>query len=509
MLESFRRGQRWLTLALVIFVGGVFVFFMGVGGGLQSGGPTGNAVVELGDTRMQVTDFQRLRARHEQAYRQQAGDQFDARAVSGLLDSQTLRTMVETVVMAESAKQLGMRVSREEIQRLVRSWPDFRNESGKFDKDRFASYASYEFGSQRVFLDVMRQDLLRQKMVGLLYAQASVSPSELRDAALYGLEEVRIAYVAVDTASLPEGTDVDEAAIQTHLEENRDALRATYEEQLETYSVPEQVTARHILIRADSDGDSEALDEARARAIATRERVMGDEAFEDVAKEVSEDPGSSASGGDLGTFARGVNAAKLEEAAFSLEPGDISDVIQSEFGFHIVKVEAHEPASTRSFEEVGPELARSHVESELAASTARVLAEELAAAVAAGQSLEEASRERDLSLERTVALRRRPDGFIAGLGAAPEILDSAFTLSIDAASSAEIFEVANRLVLIQLLERTMPDADALEATIDQLRNNLLQAKRSRMIQDWIDTRREELETSGQLLVNAGLVISDT
>jgi peptidyl-prolyl cis-trans isomerase D len=509
MLESIRKGQRWLTLVLVTFVGGVFIFFMGVGGGFQQGGPTGNAIVELGDTRMAMVDFQRVRSQQEASYREQLGDQFDPRAAAPFLDSQALRTLVESAILVNSARDLGLMVSRQEIQRLVRQSPAFRNESGQFDKDAFVSYAEYEFGSQRLFLEIVRQDLLRQKMIGLLYGLASVSDSEAREAVLYGLEEVRIGFVDIEAERLPDGETLDESEVAVFFEANRDALRVRYDQDITEYQIPEQARARHILVQVGRDASEEEVAEAKARIEAARERIVGGESFEAVAKEISEDPGSRDRGGDLGLFARGTHSDAIDEAAFSLDPGSYSEAVRGDAGFHLVLIESREPSSTRSFDEVGLELARTDTEKQAAGARARALADELSAAIAGGESLETAARARDLTLERTTMIKRRPDGFVPGLGGAPEIQSTVFALDMESPSSGDVFEVGTRLVLIQLLERSMPDATTLDEAIASQSEILLSSKRNQMIQDWIDRRRETLETNGDLLINSSLVLTGT
>ena len=165
MLNSLRRGQRWLTLFIVATIGVVFVFFMGWGGGGGGrSGPAGTAVVELGSVRFEVADFQRLRARQESVYRERLGDEFDSRAARFFLDSSTLSNLVDGAILAESARELGMRVTKQEVQRLVRSSSGFRDESGRFDPKQFDSFARYEYGSQRAFLEVVRNELLGQKL---------------------------------------------------------------------------------------------------------------------------------------------------------------------------------------------------------------------------------------------------------------------------------------------------------------------------------------------------------
>ncbi len=507
MLEQMRKGQQWLTWIFVIAIGGVFVLFMGGGFGAGSGpGPAGDVVVALEDFRYTASDFGRLRTQQEEMFRQRLGERFDPKTAASFLDSQTLQLMVESAVMAESARELGLRVTRQEIQRLVRSTPTFRNESGKFDPERFEEFARWEYGSQKAFLGMMRQDLLRQKMVGLLFNQASLSEGEARDAALYALEEARIAYVKLDTQNLPGGEGPDEAAISAHLEANREALRATYDERSLEWAFPEQSHGRHILVRFDPEDKSDARAVAEKQINEARARIEGGEDFAAVAREVSQDPGTREEGGDLGFLSRGEHHPRIEEALFGLEPGTVSEVIETDGGLHIVQVEERRPAGTRSFDEVAPELAREAVERAAAARAARAAADALAAAVAGGQSLEDAARERELTLERTAMLKRRPDGFIPGLGGSPELLDAAFALDMAAASSDRIFEVGPNLVLIQLLERSTPDAETIEQTVSEQRDMLLSRKRQQVIEEWIAERRSTFEESGRLTVNPGLVI---
>ena len=510
MLESIRKGQRWLTLLLVAFVGAVFVFFMGVGGQFGPGSPSGNAVVQISDTQMLEGDFNRLRARLEQFYRDEMGEQFDGREQEDALNALALRELVNQVVLAHSARELGIRVDREEIQQLVTQSPEFRDDTGRFNKDAFVEYAKWEYGSQRAFIERMRIDLLRQKMIALLYDQASVSPSEARDAALYGLEQRRLAYVTLDPTQLPPGdpqAEIDDETVTAWVEANNESLQSAYQENSDQYAEPAEATARHILIAVDRDADPEAVEAARTRAEAARQRLAGGEDFAAVALEVSEDEGTREDGGALGSFARGERISEIDEAAFALQPGDLSEVFQTDAGFHVLRLDSLQPERTRPFDEVAPELAREEILQQRANERAQQLSVELADAIQAGQSLEEAAREQDLTLGRTPLFTRRPDGFLPGLGAAADVMDTAFTLDLDRPSSPTVHRVGNQLVMIQLTEHNMPGAEELDATVEQIQPNLLDAKRNRMVQDWIETRREALEKNGDLLVNSSAVIT--
>jgi peptidyl-prolyl cis-trans isomerase D len=508
MLNSMRKGQRWLTLIFIILIGGVFVLFMGVGDGFRRGRPTGNAVIELGDIRIQTSDFFRLRNQNEENMRERVGDEFDATAMRAFLDAQTLRNLEDGVILADGAQELGLEVPTEEIKRIVQNSQAFRDESGRFVPAAFEAFANREYGGQRNFLEVMRQDLLRQKMMRVLYEQASVSPAELELAARYELEQVRLAFVALDTETLP-GEPLSDEVVAAFLAEHEEEVRGVYSERADLYIRPEQVHARHILIEVDPDADEAAIEAARDEALALRARLLEGEDFAAVAQIESDDVGTLEDGGDLGFFTRGQNFAAFDEAAFSLQPGDLSEPIRTDKGFHLILVEERREAGSTPFEEVAMELARELATKAAAGERAQQTASALAEQIRAGESLEAAARGRLLTLERTDMLRRRPDGFVPGLGAAPEILAAAFALDADAPSSARVFTVDSQLVLIQLLERSTPDEDALADAILAAEQQLLDDKRNRMIQDWVDARREQLRASGELLVNTELVIANS
>ncbi|MEZ4289974.1 MAG: SurA N-terminal domain-containing protein [Myxococcota bacterium] len=123
MLESLRKGQRWLTLLFVSVIGLVFVFFLGTGGGFGPATPAGNAVVQLDELRLTQTDFARERAATEAQLRAQLGDAFDQIGGSQFVDAQALGALINKVVLADAASELGLHVTREEIRRFVQSSP--------------------------------------------------------------------------------------------------------------------------------------------------------------------------------------------------------------------------------------------------------------------------------------------------------------------------------------------------------------------------------------------------
>ncbi len=505
MLESFRKGQRWLTGLFVLLIGGVFVFFMGLGQPLQ-GGPSQGMVVELGDIRMSVPDFLRVREQQAETYRDQLGDQFSSKVGRAFLDSQALRVLVDRAILAHDARELGLRVGKEEVQRVIAQSPGFRDEEGRFDSKGFNDWVEYTYGNQRNYLEFMRRALLWQKMVQLLYAQGEVSPGEARAAALHRLQEVRLAFVALDTESLPADEAPSDEAIARYSTENEEALRALYEERIDRYQREAAIRLRHILFELGPEPTPGEIEQAQADAERTLERLEADEDFAALAQELSEDVATREAGGDLGFLEPAALAPELAEAAEGLAPGERSGIVRSDRGLHLLVLEERREAGTQAFDEVRDELAREGAERAAAAERADRLSDELATAIREGKSLEDAARDLDLPLDRTGAVRRRPDGFVVGIGASKDLLSTAFALDpMGIPSVPDIFEVGSRLVLIQLVERIEPDEDTLNDTIQQEQQRLAEAKRGAFVQSWIESRRSALVESGALRIDNSVI----
>ncbi len=129
-------------------------------------------------------------------------------------------------------------------------------------------------------------------------------------------------------------------------------LKAYYEKHKSEFMQPEQVRARHILIKVPAGADKKKWEEARKKALEIRAKLLKGESFSKLAQKYSDDPGSKARGGDLGYFGKGRMVPEFEKAAFALKKGEISQPVKTTFGYHIIKVEDKKPARQRSFKEV-------------------------------------------------------------------------------------------------------------------------------------------------------------
>lgn len=498
LLRIIREGQRWLTALFVVGIGLVFVFFLGLGN--APGGRTrAGTVARVGPMEIDGPSFERARARNESFLQQQLGEQYDSRRFGDTLDGMAVRDLVNEALLVLSAEDLGIRVSKAEIEQVVLQEGGFRDEGGRFDPAAFRDFAQYQFGSEANFMEAQRNQLLSLKVMRLLSQQPHISDGQVRSVLERELERVKLAFVALDVR-VDEDATIDPARIQEAIASRAAELETLYDSQRSRFESPEEVHARHILVRVAQDAPEAELASAQARADEIMARLAGGEDFDAVARETTDDDASRGSGGDLGFFRSGQMVTEFEEAAFAAEVGTLAGPVRSSFGLHIIRVEEHREAVDQSLDDVREELAEELVRQDVALEAARAQADALAAAIRAGESLESAARAQDAALDRTDWVSRRQDGFIPGLGAAPELLATVFSIE-PGSSSPRIFEVGSQLVLVQVLEREDADPDLLAERFDETREQLLNERRNELAETWVGAKRDALLDRDELHVN--------
>lgn len=496
MLSLLRRGKRWLITATIFLVGGVFVLYLsGSGGGP---GSTAGALVELGNRRYSAQDLQLAYQSQERRFREMLGDDFNRATLDQYVERAARESLVTRAVLSHEAEAMGLHVSDEEVRRFLREL--FQNANGTFDPEQMRAYARQNYGSEMRFVDDVRDELLIGKFQRLVGSAGFVSKAEARDALRYKGEEVQIAYVSIDPSAFGAELEVEEDAIAAILADENEHLRADFEAERERYNTPEQVRASHILFRVDRAADDEARDALRTMAEGVLARVEKGEDFAALAKEFSQDPASAVNGGSLGFFSRGQMVPSFEEVAFSREPGSPAEFVETDFGFHILRVDEKQAAVERSFDDVARELAERRFRKQAGQERAQELAEALSKAVAGGESLTDAARDRALTLERPDWFTHNLAGQIEDLGAVPELLDVVFTLPEEARSSPRIFEVEDRLVLVERLDRRYAGDESISAGIDGERDRILEEWNQSTQTEWQRNARETLVERGLLKI---------
>lgn len=382
MLQILRKkAQSTFIQIIVVIIALVFVFW-GVGTNLS-----GNRQAALSVNDVDIT-FQEYQQAYDQAY-QRLSDQFGGNMPRDLADSlnlkqQVINQLVQTALLRQGAATMGLNVSAEEIRRTIEGMVQFQ-ENGRFDIDRYKEILALNRMAPSIFEESMRYDRLTEVTARAVSSfGAAATDFEIRDIYSRINEKVAISYVALPREQFEAAVTVDAEALSAWYATARENYRTEpevqgkylaftyaeigakitiddekvadhYRSNQNDYHMREQRRARHIIFAAAVDAAEELHREkaARAEEILAQARTGAD--FAELAREYSEGP-SRESGGDLGYFSQGDMVPTFDQAVFALQPGQLSDVVKTDFGYHIILLEDIRPAGTRPLEEVRSEI---------------------------------------------------------------------------------------------------------------------------------------------------------
>jgi parvulin-like peptidyl-prolyl isomerase len=479
-----KRVAIWVRNASLVGVIAAFILFFG----LPMGQSSPDVVAEVDGEPIRRDVFVFYRSAISRAF----GD-LDVPGVQGaqlteLIDRQTYDALLRRHVLAAEARRLGLRVTDAEVRAEILADPQFRNEAGRFDRERFEKFVALnDLGSERVYTDELRRDLLLRKFERTIRSPVRTSGRELRQDVTRSLTTIRLSYAAARLARFA-GKPPSEAEVRAFAQNERPRLEAAYQARLDEFRKPETVRARHILMRGA---------EARPRAEQALARIRGGESFESVARELSEDEATREQGGALGSFPRGRMVPEFEQAAFSASAGEIVGPVESSYGQHVILVEERTPPLERTLDEVAIELAKEMLAGDRSRARAREAAEQAATRIRAGAALKDAARAAGLELAETAPFKLT-DPEVPGLAGVERLREVAVGLGPDAPATAEVFEGPEGYFLIALAERQEPKSDEIELEIGRARDRMEQNARGELSDRWYRSRREALEREGRI-----------
>ena len=372
--DNRKLGYRIALGAVVMVLGGSMLLYLvpqspGTGEvATDTVAKVGNQEVTMADVRQQLTEIEQ---------RNQVPKQLE-----GLYARQILTQLVFQKEMEYEAKRLGISVSDQERADRIRQFlPTAYNGDTFIGMDRYSAEVQSRFQlTVPVFEELIRQGLLEEKFRKLVTDGISVGPAELQDEFRYRNQKVKLDYALIKPEDLESKITPDDAEIKAAYEKNRtkyqiperrvvryvlvdvnqirqnvqvsDAqLKAQYQQNIQQYQVPNRVHVEHILLFTQGKTDAEVA-EIRKKAEDILKQAKKGGKFEDLAKKYSEDPGTKDKGGDLGWIMDGQTVPEFQRAAFSLTKGGTSELVKTQFGFHIIRVLDRETARTLSFDEV-------------------------------------------------------------------------------------------------------------------------------------------------------------
>lgn len=394
------------------------------------------------------------------------------------------QALVQRAVLVEEAGKLGMTVSDGDVRNELMHGPfaAYLFPGGKFiGEDRYDDFVQNEFNlSRENFEKQLKEEILINRLEALITGGLTVSPQDVRDAYLKKATKVKFQYAVLSAADLRKQINPSDAELQAYFNQNAaryaKAIPETrkiqyvsfllnqipggapqvsgadvqryYNSHQQQFQMPEQVRVRHILVKVPSGADAKTVAAAQAKAEGILQQLQHGANFAELAKKYSDDPGSKTEGGELGFIQHGTTVPEFDKTAFSLAPGQLSGVIRTQFGFHVMQVEEKQPAHVKPVDEVHDQILADLTQQAQSQAAQKYVAKLQADAQQSG--LQKMAEQNHLQLTSTEPLAQ--GGVVPGLADGSQLLTRAFSTKPGAppqtASTGEGYAVFTVLAIV-------------------------------------------------------------
>lgn len=450
----------------------------------------------------------------QQMAKQQARGQAVPPEFAQFFRAQAGNQLVTKYALIAEAQRLGLHANDDEVRNFLH---EGQFGEALFPKGEFIGQQNYEnFVSENFHLGVadfeqlVKEQILIGKLIAMVQGTVTVPESDVKDDYLKQNRKVKFAYAVLTPEDMAKQVKVTDTELKAFYDKHKqeyvnsipekrkaryiamnsskipgvnvtdDDLRQYYNQHLDQYKVPDRVHVRHILIKTPSPGpdskvDQKAVDAAKTKAEDILKQVQNGGNFEELAKKNSDDPGSAKQSGELPPFQHGAMVPEFEQAAFALQnKGQLSGLVKSQYGFHIIQLIDKQSAHTKSFEEV-----KADIEPIMKQQKESKAADELARTVEAQakvQGMDKAAGERNLKVETSDYFSNTDS--LPGIGQAPDFMEKAFSTKPN--SPPELARIPNGYAVLQVIAdqpaRT-PSFDEIKAKVEtEFRNEQAQAK---------------------------------
>jgi peptidyl-prolyl cis-trans isomerase D len=444
-----REKKKVLGLFLIPLIFGLVAYLIpGFSGGSWGGGLNQSVLAKVGRKEISNAEFSAAYSRFLRNNR----IPFDRQYLKALrFDQQILNQLISQELIISEGRRLGLDATPSDIQQKILSFPFFQD-NGAFVMVRYEAILRNQGMTPTDFENEIRQEIVRTRLHGLLTDGVTISETEAEKEYQKRNEKVKVDYVVFDPASLTSSVAVDENELKNFFNSSRENYRmpeqrkaqclyvnssklmATvqvtdaelnnyYQQNLSTYQLPERVRASHILFKTEGKSPEETA-KIKAKAMEVLQQVKGGADFAALAKKYSEDT-SASNGGDLGFFGRGQMVPPFEKSAFTLGVGAISDLVTTQYGFHIIKVVERQSPRTQPLAEVA-NLIRPTLQQRKADQIAQDLADKAFSRTRTNTSFEAIARELKIDLIDTPLFAQGND--VPIIGNTPDFSNKLFAM---------------------------------------------------------------------------------
>jgi peptidyl-prolyl cis-trans isomerase D len=500
MLDQMRRHMDWLKWSLGIVVVSFVLFYIPdflKGSGADAA--SGDTIATVQGREITTGEFRRTYQAQLQAYRSAYGGNMSDQLLKQLgVEQQILQQMVDERAALAEADRLGVSASDEEVRQRIFSTPAFQENGAFIGEQRYQQLLRMQRPPlvPSDFEDSVRRQIIVDKLRASLTDWLSVPDKELEQEYRRRNDKVKLAVVSFTADSFRAQVAANDAEVASYFDGHKndfkipekrkiryllidiDAVRTkvtippadverAYNNGIDQYTTPEQVRASHILLK--TEGKDDAAVKTKAEEILKQARAGAD--FADLAKKNSEDDASAKNGGDLDYFGRGRMVPEFDAAVFAMAPGQISDLVKTQYGYHIIKLVDKKTATTRTLAEV-----RQQITDQLAYERAQAQAADLSTAlekqISKPADLDKAAKAQGLIVQESGFFAR--DEPILGLGPSPEAANRAFEMK--QGDVAGPLRASRGFVFETLVAKQDPYVPKVEEVKDKVREEVIKQK---------------------------------
>ena len=378
MLLSLMRkhAQSWMIKFLIFMIALVFIFYFGYSfnseEGVKVAEVNGESISKLEYEKTYQDMLTNLRNEYKSVWNDNLIKVLD-------LKNRALEELIEQKLITQEAGRIGLSVTKKEVREKILEIPGLIT-NGRFDENRYRYWLSSQQLTPEAFEKNYSQDLLRQKLIQFLSTFLVLSDQEILDNYKYVNEKINLDFIKFSPDEFKASVKKDKEAIKVFFEDRKenyripekikiayikispesfndkvklseDDLKGYYEDNIDMFTQEKEVKASHILFRVPPNATPEEQEKIKEKAESVLEMAKKGEDFAKLAREYSDDP-SKENGGDLGYFKRGRMIKEFEDAAFSLKKGEISGLVKTSYGYHIIKVDDIKEKKVKPFDEV-------------------------------------------------------------------------------------------------------------------------------------------------------------
>jgi len=516
MLQAIRERVTGIVAIFVLGLLAIPFLFFGLDSYMRN--VPQDAVAVVGDAEISSTEFQTSFAQYRSRLREQLGDQYsDIETNRPAVRREHLEGMIDQLLLRQYAEDLGLRVSDGAVAEIIRDVPAFQI-GGEFNQDVYQQALRGAGESPQSFQQGLREDIQTRLIPQAVSESAVVTETEVDRMISLQNQTRQVSLIAVGAGQFSDQVEVTESDIEAYYQDNIDAytseervrlayveleakslleeaslseeeLRQRYEAAKQRYMTPEARRASHILITPEEAGDSEA---ARALAEELRARIAEGESFEELAAEHSDDPVSAEQGGDLGWIEPEDMVAAFEDALYDLaESGDVSEPVETQFGWHLIRLDEIRPPQGMGFDEARQEIMDDHLQRQREELYIEMSERMVDLVYADDSSLEPLAEELDLEIKETDWFTRA--GAEEGIASDEQVIEAAFSdlVLLDKAVSDPIEIDRNRMVAVRVIEHEPSEPRPLEEVSDEVRQRVISQRSREMAEERAQALREE------------------